>query len=421
MEQLQVLESQIGIVKETIHIQVSSPEGKLLAIKDLLKDILNKSETRFYKSSDLEQKFAELNKLSSDIDAVELELNTILSEYQIFTNGEFSKWIGKLKDIGLTITPAIKPEFQKEMSLDQRIQAIIQVLDGGRILAKDVVEVVEPIYGIIKSFYDPSLPEKSLAVEFTMERLEGKEAPWIALEALYSSLNNWRRQYGREILASMNYLTNSLSSIANLTNQKEVLLDVFGDKAPLVFKYAKKAQDMKNAAVAKNQKTPLNLIDVISLKDNIQTFLTISKDVLSMLYSGLISQEQTIARLLPTQEHFWEKNTDLNEHLRKATETLANPSNYKINEIIKNMLKYLSHVDEAVQTLALYSERIEFLLNYPAAEAIIEELLKQRQQLTPKDLPFNPKFSAEYLRLYYTLRFSNYTFDKEEFVLKKRK
>ena len=81
------------------------------------------------------------------------------------------------------------------MPLEQRIEAIKQVLEGGRALVREVVAVVEPIYGIIKPLYDPSLPEKSRAVEFANEKLQKKEAPWIAIEALYNSLNNWKRQY----------------------------------------------------------------------------------------------------------------------------------------------------------------------------------------------------------------------------------
>ncbi len=92
----------------------------------------------------------------------------------------------------------------------QRIEAIKQVLEAGRTLTREVIRVVEPIYAIIRPLYDPSLPEKSRAVEFANEKLQKKEAPWIAVEALYNSLNNWKRQYSAEIQASMRYLRNAL-------------------------------------------------------------------------------------------------------------------------------------------------------------------------------------------------------------------
>ena len=121
--------------------------------------------------SDLDKKFAELNQLSKEKDAAEAELNKILSEYQIFANCEFSDWVGKLKDAGLDIKTTLNTNYQNEMPLEQRIEAIKQVLEGGRALAREVIAVVEPIYGIIRPLYDPSLPEKSRAVEFANEKL----------------------------------------------------------------------------------------------------------------------------------------------------------------------------------------------------------------------------------------------------------
>jgi hypothetical protein len=87
---------------------------------------------------------------------------------------------------------------------------------------------------------------------------------------------------------------------------------------------------------------------------------------------------------------------------------------------MENLPKNLSYVDEAVQTLTVYAERREFLLNYPTAEAAIEEQLKTKKRLTPEDLPFQPKFAGEYLRLYYAQRFSEYSFDKENMQLTKK-
>jgi hypothetical protein len=87
---------------------------------------------------------------------------------------------------------------------------------------------------------------------------------------------------------------------------------------------------------------------------------------------------------------------------------------------MENLPLYLSYVNEAVQTLAVYSERKDFLLNYPLAETAIEECLKVKEQLLPQDLPFQPRFAAEYLRLYYTQRFGEYAFDKDNLMLTKR-
>jgi len=419
-DKLVIFEGQLDNVKENIPVVVSSPEGKMLIIKDSVDETLKKILMRTYDQSEVDQKFQELEKLGKDRDASETELNAILAEYQIFANCEFSNWVGKLKDAGLNIKTTVNAAYLKEMPLEQRIEAIKQVLDAGRTLAKEVVGVAEPIYGIIRPLYDPALPEKSRAVEFALEKVDKKEAPWLAIEALYNSLNNWKRQYAAEILASMKYLRSSLAPIAILSSQSEVLPAVFGENTPKVLDYAKTAEAMVVAAEKNAEKEKLDILDVIALKDDVHGFLSVANDVLSMLYTGLISDEEAIDRLLPTKDYLWEKNSTLRERLKKATETLANPSNYKINQIMENLPMYLSYVDEAVQTLAVYSERKEFLLNYPLAEAAIEERLKVKERLLPQDLPFQPRFAAEYLRLYYTQRFGEFAFDKDEQVLTKR-
>ena len=419
-DKLIVFGAQMQNVKENIPVVVSGPEGKAMVMKDSVEETLRKIHMHNYEQVELDQQFQELAKLGVEKDALEEDVNRILSEYQIFATCELSNWIGKLKEAGLDIKTTMTADYQKEMLLEQRIEAITKILEAGRAVVREVVEVVDPIYGIIRPLYDPTLPEKSRAVEFASQKLATKEAPWIVIEALYSSLNNWSRQYGAEIQSSIKYLKTSLSPIANLSSQSDVLPFVFGDNTSKVLDYAKKAEAMKSEAQKRPEDARVSMLDVIALKNDVLTFLGIANDVLSMLYIGLISEEDQINALLPTKDYLWEQNSTLRERLKKATETLGNPTNYQINQIMENLPRYLSYVDEAVQTLAIYNERKEFLLNYPLAETAITEQLKTKEKLTPKDLPFQPRFASEYLKLYYTQRFGEFTYDKDEQVLTKR-
>jgi hypothetical protein len=414
------LEGQIANVSENIPVNVSSPQGKMLILKDRLQDILKRASLREFEQQELDEKFGELGRLGKDNDAIEAELNAILSEYQIFSSCEFANWTGKLKAAGLPIQTDLRVDYQKDMPIEERIEAIKQIIEAGRTLVREVSSTAEPIYGIIRPLYDPSLPPKSKAVEFASEKLAKKEAPWIAVEALYNALNNWARQYGAEIQATSRHLQNSLKPLTYLNSQSDMLPAVFGSNTAKVLDYAKKAQGMKAAAEKRAEKERLDLLDVVGLKDDVQSFIVMAKDVLLMLYSGLASDEEAIERLLPTKDYLWEKNGSLRERLEEAVEMLSSPSSYRINEIMENLPRYLSYLDEAVQTLAVYAERKEFLLNYPLAEAAITERLKEKKRLLPSDLPFRPQFAAEYLRLYYSQRYGEYMFDKDNLVLKRR-
>ncbi len=415
-----VFEGHLANVKDNIPVIVSSPEGKMLIIKDSIGETLRNAEKRVYEQEELDYQFEGLDRIDKENGALEAELNAILSEYQVFASCEYSNWAGKLKTAGLPIKTTLNTPYQKEMPIEQRIEAIKQVLETSRDLTKEVIAVADPIYDIIRPLYDPSLPEKCRAAEFATEKLNSKESPWIAIEALYNALNNWKRQYGKDIQVSMRYLQTSLSPIANLNSQSEKLPPVFGEQTLKVLGYAQKAEAMKAIAAKRAEKAALDLLDVVTLKDDIQGSIDMANDVLSILNAGIVSNEEAIDRLLPTKDYLWEKNSTLRSQLKIATEILGNPSKYKINQIMEKLPQYLSYVDEAVQTLAVYSERKEFLLNYPLAKAAIEEQLKQKEKLLPHDLPFQPRFAAEYLRLYYSSKYDEYVFNKDNFTLTKR-
>ncbi len=421
LNKILIFEGQLDNINNNIPVTITTPQGKMIVIKDSLEDTLKNAEKHRYGQEELDQKFNQLNQLDKDIESLETELNVILSEYHILATCEYSNWAGKLKDAGLPINTIISEPFQEKITLEQRIEHIKRVLEAGRALANEATLVVDPIYKIIRPLYDPTLPEKCRATEFANEKLKTKEAPWIVLEALYSSLNNWKRQYGKEIQASMKLLQNSLTPIANISSQSEDLLAVFGENTPKVLGYAKKAEEMTVDAQKMIEKEKLDILDIITLQSDVQSFLGIANDVLAILYTGLINDEDVIDRLLPTKDYLWEKNSTLLERLSKATEILANPSNYRINQVMENLPLYLSYMNEAIQTLSAYRERKEFLLNYPIAEAAIEERLKVKEKLLPEDLPFQPRFAAEYLRLYYTQKYGEYSFDKDNAVLVKRK
>ena len=105
--------------------------------------------------------------------------------------------------------------------------------------------------------------------------------------------------------------------------------------------------------------------------------------------------------------------------MTEALTVLSSPRS-KVNEIMENLPKFEGYINECIQTLTLYNERRELLLNYPMARIAIEDQLKQKTRLTTADLPFETKYSAEYLRLYYLEKYSEFDFDKQNVWLTKK-
>jgi len=413
---LQVLEWSLNKVKNSIPINVSSTEGKMLTIKDKLNDILSKTSAGLYDSAELDEKLNELDKrINNEIDNLMYKLNVSLEEYQIYVNGEYSTWIGKLADIGLEVKTTAKTDFQKELPLEMRINRIKEILEGGQFLVTEVSQVVEQTYAIIRSLYDPKLPEESLTITFVNQKIDEKTTPWIAIEALFTALNNWEKQYSAEISKSVEYLQKSLNSIVNLSNQSERLL-VLGDNLSKLMDYAKMAEEIKIGI----EKKPLNVMNVMIIGDVLQSSLSIARDVLSILYEELKSKEESIESLLFTKDYLWEKNVTLRERMTSEMEVIFNSSKYELNQVLEHLPKSLSYLDECVGTIVRYNEIKELLLHYPIAEIAIEDLLRQKKYISAHDLPFEPKYAEEYLRLFYSQRYREFSFDKANMFLMRR-
>jgi len=412
---LQVFEDELDEVKSSLPILWGPFEVKMLMVKDKLNDILSKT-SRLSEASEINTIFNELDSLSHEIDSLAIELNVSVGEYQIFVNCEYSKWFGLFKDMGLETEVTVKTAFQKEAPLKTRIDQIKEVLEGSQSLADEIIKVAEQVYEVLRSFYDPGLPEESQSIAFAQKKLDEKATPWMALDALFTSLNNWNKHYKVQISKSVDHLQNSLASIANLSTQNERLLPVLGDDFPKMMENVKKAENIKIDI----EKKTLNVINIMTIKDVFYSSLSIGRDALSILYEKLKSKEKAIEILAPSEDFLWEKNDALMKQMASAMEITSKSSKDKLSQVLESLPKFLSYINECIETIALYNEIEELLLNYPIAEIAVEDLFKQKKHISAEDLPFGPKYAEEYLKLFYSQRYREFSFDKANLLLTKK-
>jgi hypothetical protein len=158
----------------------------------------------------------------------------------------------------------------------------------------------------------------------------------------------------------------------------------------------------------------------MTIKEVFQSSLDIARDVLSILYEKLKSEEKAIEILAPSEDFLWEKNDDLMKRMDFAMEAVSDSSEIKLSQVLESLPKFLSYVDECVETIALYNEIEELLLNYPIAEIAVEDLFRQKKCISAKDLPFGPKYAEEYLKLFYSQKFREFSLDKTNMLLTKK-
>jgi len=414
---LQVIDWSLNKVKSSVSLDVSSIEGRTLIVKSKLDNIISNVQDNLYDLSELNEKFDEVDTdLRNEIDKLMSDLETSLVQYQIFVYSEYSSWVRKLEEIGLDVGTIVKTDFQKELPLEMRLELIREVLESGRALTTKVMQVAEQSYDLIRSLYDPNLPEKSLAVTFAKKKLDENTVSWIGLNALFAALHNWQRQYSAEISKSMSLLQNSLNSIANLSTQNERLLPVLGDNFPKLMDLVKRAEDVR---VYMKKKT-LNVMNILIIREVLQSSLTIARDVILIVQEELTSNEKAIESLLLTKDYSWEKNVEWRKQVTSEMEMVVNSSKYELSQVMENLPRSLSYLDELVDSIVAYNEKKEILLNYPLAEMAIEELLRQKKQVYAQDLPFNLKYAEEYLKLFYSQNYLDFSFDRENKSLMKK-
>jgi hypothetical protein len=413
---LLVFEDELDEVKRSLPISTGALEVKTMMVRDRLNEVLGKASMRLEDASEIDKIFGEIDSLGKEIDNLAVELSVAVGEYQIFVNCEFSKWVGMFKDIGVETEIAAKAGFQDADALGDRIDQIKEVLEGGRSLSDEVIKVAEQVYGVIRSFYDPDLPEESQSIAFARKKLDEKATPWIALDALFNAINNWNKQYKVQISKSLGHLRNALVSIAGLNTQTERLQLVLGDDFPRMMANVEKAENVKIDI----EKKGLNVVNALTVKDVFQSSLSIARDVLSILNNKLKREEKAILSLAPSEEFSWEKNDALRNRLASAVLMTSESSEVKLGEVLESLPRFLGYVDESIETIAVYNHTEELLLNYPMVERAVENLLREKKRISPEDLPFESKYAQEYLKLFYSQRFREFSFDRANMLLSRK-
>ena len=414
---LQVLDWSLNKVKISIPLDVGSIERRTQATKEKLDDIIKKVETNFYNLDELNQKFDEVdNDIRIEIEKLMADLDFSLLQYHRFVFGECSTWIQEFNEIGFEVRTSIKSDFQKDIALEIRLGLIRDLLEAGKILTLDVMEVAEQSYDILRSLYDSHLPEKSLAATFAKKKLDETKVPWIALKTLYGALHNWQKQYSDEISKSIGYLQRTLDSIVRLSAQNKKLCPVLEERFSEFTDLIRSAETTGNGI----RKKTANVLNILIIREVLQASLTIARGIFLILQENIVSNEKVVESLLVTVDYSWENKVALRKRLTSEIEVIINSSENELAQILEKLPNSLLYLDQLIEWIIEYNERKEILLNYPIAKKAIEELLRKKKEVHANDLPFDMKYAEEYLRLFYSENYIDFSFERQKMLLTKK-
>jgi hypothetical protein len=341
--------------------------------------------------------FEQLTAIIQKDPKLESTINPLLKKYYLFATTELIEWIGKFNQMKIFFNTRINSNIQDTMTHQELIQVINENIALGQKLGQEIVEYMKPIYHSIRLLLDQGLPEKSVAIGYAEKTIQEKKTPWVAIEALYFALNNWRRQYGKETENIYRSLLVPLSDVhrqilindyASLEPEVQVTLQKFLEGSVYFENFAKRCLDKINIEISE-----LNV-----LESEILEFFTTFNLLLTILHDRLVSENSAIDQLNVIKNG--EKDEKLLGNLGRARKKIETRSNYSITQNLTILSKGILQVNQALDVLLAYYRKKEFLLNYPNAIIAIEECLKRKNEVTPQDLPVSSEFAEEYLKMY---------------------
>jgi hypothetical protein len=255
-----------------------------------------------------------------------------------------------------------------------------------------------------------------LAVTFARKKINEEIVSWAALNTLFTAIHNWQNVYRVEISKSIENLEISLNSIIRINTQNERLLPVLGQDFPKLIELVGKAENTINIM----KKKTLTELDILIIRQILQDSLNISKELFLMIQKQLINNEKIIESLLLTKDYSWENNIDFRKQLTSEMQIIINSSENDLSKVVKKLPRALLHLDKLLETIIAYNEKKEILLNYPIAKTTIEEIFRKKKNVFAKDLPFDVRYAEEYLGLFYSQNYRDYTFDRQKMLLLKK-
>ncbi|MBK5133506.1 hypothetical protein JJE00_03650 [Candidatus Bathyarchaeota archaeon] len=417
MDKLLSFDEDLTTAKIAIPISFSSLETRSMISRDKLEDINGKNSRSLLVPSEIGDVLKELNKIEQTIDNLDPELDDLLSEYQIFANCELSKWKGQFENIGIKINNNTITQFERGITLEKRLESITAIIESSRTIAKEIIEVTTQIYSGICSLFDPNLPINSQSILFASRQLKEKIVPWNVFETLYVSLINMKKNYVQQISSSIENLEHSLKTLNDFNKKNEKLSQALGDDYPELIGLTQKVEDT-SINIDKNN---FSIIDIITIKNVFDSCVDITKKIFSLLFENLMMKEKTVESLMPPEGYLWGKNLEIKEKMASAIKMFKRKTKYKSSKVLEKLPFFLSLAEDGMETIINYNEKEELLLNYPVAEIVVEEQLKKNKQVTAKDLPFDPKYSLEYLKLFHSKRYLESSFDEINNVLSNKK
>jgi hypothetical protein len=117
----------------------------------------------------------------------------------------------------------------------------------------------------------------------------------------------------------------------------------------------------------------------------------------------------------------WGRNSHAMGDVQQLIESIESTySRLTISSRFSVIESALQAIEQQAKLVKRYSQANEFLINYPNVEYVIDERLKDSAAIGKGDLPVNPKYALEYLKVYAVNNYDDVAFDPRSGTLRQK-
>ncbi len=201
-----------------------------------------------------------------------------------------------------------------------------------------------------------------------------------------------------------------------LTSRMLPVLQSIGDSASAaVCDSASRALD----TIADSVRDSRTLSDIIGIVEQSRKLATLATGTVTKLGERISELEADNNRRCPPKYN-WGRNSHTASEIQQLLASVQNDSSEPTISgrfrVIENAVQALEHQARAIKQ---YGQANEFLINYPNIEYIVRDKLSANRAVASSDLPVQPKYALEYLKMYATAHQGAVILDTKAGVLKR--
>lgn len=401
--------------------EVSPVERKALLLLDKVKSTRSRLKlTGILKLKSISQA---AEGIKAELDEVKGTLNASLTSTYIRRAMDFNEVAEWAESIGLKTPPPegvvlkVSEEEVSSWSEEKKVFSLTSLNKAAGDLANKLLELYDQVYKVVRDMVDPSLPSINTGYSIVKAYIDQGDV-WLALREVKEHLSGFERRYSGRLRDLRERVLELLRNfeVKFAESQLAPLMNMLGREA---FKEELKLLEAVSS-IKDSLTTTGEISEIVKMNVVLNELYNKSVELLNKIYEKVRWAEEVVDEKTPVSGYDWGKDAEFYNNVQEFLNGASyNP--FKAQSILDSCKQALLELaPRGLMVLRKYFAMRELMSNYPIAEYVIMSELSKKGSVMLSELPFSSEYGREYMRLFFTRHFSEYSLDTRNWTLKRR-